>query len=78
MAEFGDGVWYVDLAPITDPDLMPVAMGRALVMDPIMRFIGDRQMLVVPDNCEHLLDACAGLVVGLLGACPGLRLLATS
>jgi predicted ATPase len=43
-----------------------------------MRFIADRHMLVVLDNCEHLLDASARLVVALLGACPGLTLLATS
>ena len=69
--EFGDGVWYVDLAPITDPDLVPVA-GRALglpdqpgrsTMETLVRFIGDRDMLVVLDNCEHLLDPCAALVV---------------
>ena len=86
-AEFGDGVWYVDLAPITDPDLVPVAVARALglpdqpgrsTMDTLLRFIGDRQMLLVLDNCEHLLDASAALVVGLLGACPRLTLLATS
>ena len=71
-AEFGDGVWYVDLAPITDPDVVPVTVARALglpdqpgrsTMDTLIRFIGDRQMLVVLDNCEHLLDACAALVV---------------
>ena len=86
-AEFGDGVWYVDLAPITDPDLVPVAVARALglpdqpgrsTMDTLLRFIGDRRMLVVLDNCEHLLDACAALVVALLGGCPRLTLLATS
>ena len=79
-AEFGDGVWYVDLAPITDPDLVPVAVARALglpdqpgrsTMDTLLRFIGDRQMLVVLDNCEHLLDASAALVAALLGRLPG-------
>jgi predicted ATPase/class 3 adenylate cyclase len=84
---FGDGVWYVDLAPITDPDLVPVAMARALglpdqpgrsTMDTVLRFVGDRQMLVVLDNCEHLLDACVALVVALLGAGTELMLLATS
>jgi predicted ATPase/DNA-binding CsgD family transcriptional regulator len=86
-AEFRDGVWYVDLAPITDPDLVPVAVARALglpdqpgrsMMDTLLRFVRDRQMLVVLDNCEHLLDACADLVVALLGAAPGLTVLATS
>ena len=77
--EFGDGVWYVDLAPITDPDLVPVAVTRALglpdqpgrsTMDTLLRFVGDRRMLLVLDNCEHLLDASAALVVALLGGCP--------
>ena len=86
-SDFGDGVWYVDLAPITDPDVVPVAVARALglpdqpgrsTMDTLIRFVGDRQMLMVLDNCEHLLDASAALVVALLGACPALTLLATS
>ena len=86
-AEFGDGVWYVDLAPITDPDVVPVTVARALglldqpgrsTMDTLLRFVRDRQMLVVLDNCEHLLDASAELVVALLGAAPGLTVLATS
>jgi len=86
-AEFGDGVWYVDLAPITHPGVVVVAVARALglpdqpgrsTMDTLLRFVRDRQMLVVLDNCEHLLDASAELVVALLGAAPGLTLLATS
>ena len=85
--EFGDGVWYVDLAPITDPDLVPVTTARALglpdqpgrsTMDTLTRFVADRQMLVVLDNCEHLLDASAALVVAMLETCPRLTLLATS
>ena len=61
-------MWYVDLAPITDPELVPVAASRAFglpdqpgrsTMDTLLRFVGDRQMLVVLDNCEHLLDASA-------------------
>jgi predicted ATPase len=47
-------------------------------MDTLLRFVRDRQMLVVLDNCEHLLDASAELVVALLGGAPGLTLLATS
>ena len=85
--EFGGGVWYVDLAPITDPAVVPIAVARAFglpdqpgrsTMDTITRFVADRQMLVVLDNCEHLLDASTELVVALLGAAPGLTLLATS
>jgi hypothetical protein len=86
-AEYADGVWYVDLAPITDSGLVPVAVARALglpdqpgrsTIDTLLRFFRDRQRLVVLDNCEHLLDACADLVAALLGAAPGLMLLATS
>ncbi len=86
-AEFGDGVWLVDLAPITDPDVVPVAMVRALgppdergrsTMDTLVRFVADRQILVALDNCEHLLDACAVLIDALLGACSALTILTTS
>ena len=68
VGEFADGIWYVDLAPITDPDLVPITTARALglpdqpgrsTMDTLRRFVADRQMLVVLDNCEHLLDASA-------------------
>ena len=84
---FPEGVWYVDLAPITDPELVPLTAARALglpdqascsTMDTLIRFVADRQMLVVLDNCEHLIDACADLVAALLGSCSGLTLLATS
>jgi len=85
--EFDDGVWYVDLAPITDPDAVPTSMMRALGLtnqpgrsttDTLLRFVADHRMLVVLDNCEHLLDAIAALVVALLGASDTLTLLATS
>ncbi|MCV6962594.1 LuxR family transcriptional regulator [Mycobacterium intermedium] len=85
--EFADGVCYVDLAPLTDPDVVPIAVARAFglsdqpgrsTMDALIRFVAGRQMLVVLDNCEHLLDASAELIIGLLGAAPGLTLLATS
>jgi predicted ATPase/class 3 adenylate cyclase/DNA-binding CsgD family transcriptional regulator len=85
--EFGNGAWYVDLAPITDPDVVPVTVARALglpdqpgrsTMDTLLAFIRDRHMLVVLDNCEHLLDASAALCVSVLGAAPRLAVLATS
>jgi predicted ATPase/class 3 adenylate cyclase len=85
--EFRDGAWYVDLAPITNPDVVPAVLARALglpdqpsgsAIDAIVRFVGDRQMLVVLDNCEHLLDVTAELAVDLLKACPALTLLTTS
>ncbi|MGA9488810.1 MAG: LuxR family transcriptional regulator, partial [Mycobacterium sp.] len=85
--EYADGIWYVDLAPITNPDLVPITAARGLglpdqpgrsTLDTLLRFVRDRQMLMVLDNCEHLLDACANLVVTVLGGAPRLTLLATS
>ncbi len=85
--EYADGVWYVDLAPLTESGLVPVTLARALglpdqpgrsMTETLLRFVRDRQLLVVLDNCEHLLDACAELVVGLRSGAPGLTLLATS
>jgi predicted ATPase/class 3 adenylate cyclase/DNA-binding CsgD family transcriptional regulator len=85
--EFNDGVWYVDLAPITEAALVAVAAARTFglsdqpgrsTMDTVLRFIGDRHILVVVDNCEHLLDASAALVTALLGTCPSVVVLATS
>lgn len=86
-AEFADGVWYVDLAPIADPELVSAAMADAFGLadqptrsatDTLIRFVGDRRILVLLDNCEHLLDASAELTTALLSCCPGLTLLATS
>jgi hypothetical protein len=85
--EFDNGVWWVDLAPITDPDLLPAVVARAFglpdqpglsTMDTLRWFLRERQMLVVLDNCEHLLDACAVLVAEILGAAARVTLLATS
>ncbi len=85
--EFRDGVFYVDLAPITHPDVVAVTAARALglpdqpgrsTMDTLLRFIHDHQMMIVLDNCEHLLDASARLVAEMLAAAPGLTVLATS
>ena len=86
-AGIADSVWYVDLAPVTHPAVVPVAVARALGLpdqpgrsttDALVRSVADGRMLIVLDNCEHLLDAVASLTVDLLGACPALTLLATS
>ncbi|OBJ17895.1 helix-turn-helix transcriptional regulator [Mycobacterium colombiense] len=85
--EFGDGVWCVDLAPITNPAVVPVAVARTFglpdqpgqsTIDTLVRFLGDRTILLLLDNCEHLLDVCGQLAVQLLNACPHLTILATS
>ncbi len=85
--DYADGTWYVDLAPLTDPDLVPIVAARALGLPDqpgrsseksLLQFIGGGHMLVVLDNCEHLLDASAGLASALLRDCPRLTVLATS
>ncbi len=84
---YPDGVWFVELAPLSDPDLVPQAVagasgvreqpGRSLV-DTLADALRGRRMLLILDNCEHLVDAAARLVDKLLACCPGLRILATS
>jgi predicted ATPase/DNA-binding SARP family transcriptional activator len=84
---YADGAWFVDLAPLTDPALVPQTVGRALrvpetpgrpLTETLREALGARQLLLVLDNCEHLIDACACLADALLAACPHLRMLATS
>jgi predicted ATPase/class 3 adenylate cyclase/DNA-binding CsgD family transcriptional regulator len=85
-AEF-DAVWCVELAPVTDPALVAVTAARALGLpdqpgrsatDSVVRFIGRRRVLIVLDNCEHVLDAAAELTATLLSACTVVTVLATS
>jgi predicted ATPase/class 3 adenylate cyclase len=84
---YADGVWFVDLAPVADPALVPQAVASALGVHeladrPLLATLGDylrgRDLLLLLDNCEHLLDACAQLTNRLLHACSRLRILATS
>jgi predicted ATPase/class 3 adenylate cyclase/DNA-binding CsgD family transcriptional regulator len=86
-AEYADGICYVDLAPITHPAVVPVTAARALglpdrpgqsTIDTLQQHLRDRHLLLVLDNCEHLLDASASMVGALLGAAPRLTVLATS
>jgi predicted ATPase/DNA-binding CsgD family transcriptional regulator len=84
---FADGAWFADLAPVSTGAQVAQAVATALgVLDRSVRpaeeqladHLADRELLVVLDNCEHLVDACAVLADRLLGGAPGLRLLATS
>jgi predicted ATPase len=83
----GDGVWFVDLAPLGNPDLVAVTVADVLgvrqepgrpVLDTLVEAVGDRSLLVLLDNCEHVIGACAKLADTLLRGCPNLALLATS
>jgi predicted ATPase/DNA-binding CsgD family transcriptional regulator len=84
---FPDGVWLVDLAELRAPTMLARTVGFTLGVPsqscqaPLVALadqLADRRLLVVLDNCEHLLAACGQLVYTLLGACPLLRVLATS
>ena len=83
---FPDGVWLVELAPLADPDLVPRAVAVAVglrneserpVLDTLVAHLREKRVLLILDNCEHLVDACARLVDTLLRACPPLRILTT-
>lgn len=80
-------VWVVELAAVAEPALVAQAVASSMglqdqaggsLVDTIVRHVGDRAAVVVLDNCEHLLEPCAEICEVLLGACPGLRILATS
>ena len=85
-SDFADGVAFVELAPVADPAEVPRAVadavGMPVVASSIARdlsiFLRDRELLLVIDNCEHLLDACADLVELLIDGCPMVTVLATS
>jgi predicted ATPase/DNA-binding CsgD family transcriptional regulator len=86
-AEFTDGACYVDLADLTNPDLVPARVASAAgvaeesgrpLLDTLADALHLRRLLLALDNCEHLLDACARLSQRLLASSAELRLLATS
>jgi predicted ATPase/DNA-binding CsgD family transcriptional regulator len=84
---YPDGVWLVELAPFSEEALVPKAVAEAVevperpdepLVDTLTEVLGAREILLVVDNCEHLLEATARLVDVLLDSCPNLRVLATS
>lgn len=83
---FSDGVLWIELAPLGDPDLLPTYLLDVLGLEPgarpamtaLMDSLREREALMVLDNCEHLVEACAALVSILLRGCPHVRVLATS
>ena len=83
---FPDGVWLIELAPLADPSLVPqtvaavvgVRGGERPVLETLIESLRDKTILLILDNCEHLIDACASLAEALLGTCPNLRILASS
>jgi predicted ATPase/class 3 adenylate cyclase/Tfp pilus assembly protein PilF len=87
LENYVDGVWFVDFSPIRDPSLVPNAVAQTLglreepgtsLIQTLCAYARQHELLIVLDNCEHLVDACAHLADALLRAAPDLRLIATS
>ena len=85
--DYPDGVWFVELAPLADGRLVAQAVGSALgvkeeggrpLVEALASYVADRSPLIILDNCEHVIQACAELATQLLQSGPRLRLLATS
>ena len=87
MNQFEDGVWFIPLDSLDDEDLVPQTVASLLgisehpdqaMVQTLMDELRHRNLLLILDNCEHLLDACAELAESLLKGCPKLKILATS
>jgi predicted ATPase len=85
--DFADGVWFVDLVPVTDPGRVGAAVAAAIgvgeqpargIDEAVLTALADRQALLLLDNCEHVHDGVAPFLQRLLMACPQMRVLATS
>jgi len=85
--EFPNGVWIVELAPLTDKSLILPTLFQALglkeepkktIEETLKEYLRDKKILIIFDNCEHLIDASASLVENLLSSCPNLKIIATS
>jgi predicted ATPase/DNA-binding SARP family transcriptional activator/DNA-binding CsgD family transcriptional regulator/Flp pilus assembly protein TadD len=84
---YADGVWLIELAPLSEPELVVQEVARTLevqeqpgllLLESLLEALGDKETLLLLDNCEHLIDAVARLTMVLLDSCPRVRVLATS
>ncbi|HZH99292.1 MAG TPA: hypothetical protein VEX38_10000, partial [Fimbriimonadaceae bacterium] len=87
LPQFPDGVWFIDLAPLHDGRLVPQVTAEALsireapgksVSEALLNYLSDRKLLLILDNCEHVVEAAAELADLFLARCPNVRLVATS
>ena len=87
LKQFKDGVWLIELAPISEPALVPNTAANVLrlrvedsrpLMDVVVDWLRDKETLFILDNCEHLIDACAQFANTVLQNCRGARILASS
>lgn len=84
---FENGVWFVEIASLQDPQLLPQTIAQTLGLkeqsgkkteDAIADFLKDKKILIIIDNCEHLIDASANIALMMLRKSPGLKIIATS
>jgi len=87
LPRFVDGVWAIELAPLSDPELVPVTVATALGLElasgtaspvSVATALRSKQLMLVLDNCEHVIDTAAQMAEALLRASPAARVLATS
>jgi predicted ATPase/class 3 adenylate cyclase len=87
LERFPDGAWFVELASLSDPGLVPQAAAMALglaeerdrpITRTLVEYLKGKDLLLLLDNCEHVLASCARLVAALVGECQGVTVLATS
>ena len=87
LKDYANGVWLVELASLSDPALVPQTVATMFhlvegseesLTEKLIRVLRAKSMLLIIDNCEHLLDACAQLTHALLSSCPNLKILTTS
>lgn len=87
LGKFKHGTWLIKLAPLTEPSLVPQTIASILnlhelpnrsIMEALVEYLSVRQLLLVLDNCEHLISTCTEIADLLLKRCSGLRILATS
>jgi hypothetical protein len=85
--DYADGVWLVELAPLSDPALLPATIARTFdvheepsrpILATLIDYLRPRRLLLVVDNCEHVIAASANVVQAILQACPDVAVLATS
>jgi len=84
---FPDGAWLADMGPLTEGQLVPQTVATALglheepgqpIQSTVLHWLSGKRLLLVVDNCEHLVDACARLAEAILRSCPHVQVLATS
>jgi predicted ATPase/Tfp pilus assembly protein PilF len=87
LADFAEGIWLVELSSLSDPALVPQAVSTVfgilessstMLTERLIQFLQSKTLLLILDNCEHLIDASAQLAETLLKNCPNLKILATS